>query len=83
MEFYSQQGDESRFETNGHNFITRGVAGTWPDENGPTYYLVCAELKSAYVSLTVTTIPDDFRTNKELYMEIITSVTAAANSDRQ
>ena len=84
MEFYSQEGDESRFQANGHDFIIREFSGTWPDETEPTYYVVaCVELESIYVSFSVTTNPDDFRMNKKRYMEIITSVTPAADSDRQ
>ena len=83
MKFYSQNGDERRFQANDRDFITREFSGTWPDETELTYYLVaCAELESAYVSLTVTTKPDDFLTNKQLYMEIITSV-KPADSDRR
>jgi hypothetical protein len=62
MEFYSQKGDESHLQATGHDFIIREYQGTWPDETEPTYYVVaCGELDRAYVSLTVTTSPEDFQ----------------------
>jgi hypothetical protein len=83
MEFYSQIGDESRLRPNGHDFIIREFSGTWPDETEPTYYVVaCVELDSVYVSLTVTTSPEDFQTNKKLYLGIVTSTESASGSVR-
>ena len=75
MKFYSQIGDEAHLVANGHDFVIREFEGIWPDETDPTYYVVaCTELDGAYVSLTVTTSPREFQSNKKLYMEIITSV---------
>jgi hypothetical protein len=83
MEFYSQTGDESRLRVNGHDFIIREYEGTWPEETEPTYYvLACGELDRAYVSLTVTTSPEDFQRNEKLYLEIITSTESASGSVR-
>jgi len=83
MEFYSQTGDESRLRVNCHDFIIREYQGTWPEETEPTYHVVaCGELDRAYVSMTVTTSPEDFQTNKKLYLEILTSAESASGSVR-
>ena len=45
--------------------MIREFSGTWPDGTEPTYYVVaCGELDRAYVSMTVTTSPQDFQRNK-------------------
>jgi hypothetical protein len=74
-EFYSQIGNDLQLHEKGKELIIREFEGTWPDETEPTYYVVaCIELDSAYVSLAVTTTPQEFRSNKKMYMEILTSV---------
>jgi hypothetical protein len=63
--------------------MIREFSGTWPDGTEPTYYVVaCGELDRAYVSLTVTTSPEDFQRNKKLCLEILTSAESASGSVR-
>ena len=78
QDFYAQVGTERRLNQNGAAFITREYEGVWPGETSVTYYAVtCIELQSMYVSLTVTTSPDDYKTRRQLYESVVSSLEAA------
>jgi len=75
-ECFAPTGEAQQRECNGLRIIVREYEGIWPGNRTPNSYLVaCIQLTaSIFVSLTITTRPQELKRNRETYDDIINSV---------
>jgi hypothetical protein len=75
-ECFVPTGDAQQRESAGLQMILREYEGIWPGKRKPNSYLVaCIQLTaSVFVSLTITTRPQELKRNRKTYDDIINSV---------
>jgi hypothetical protein len=75
-ECFAPTGEAQPRESNGLRIIVREYEGIWPGNRTPNSYLVaCIQLTaSVFVSLTITTRPQELKRNRKTYDDIINSV---------
>jgi hypothetical protein len=74
QDFYKPAGEKVQIDNGSLTAFYQEFEGVWPGETQATFYVVsCIELKDIFISLNFVTTRENFKKNKSLIHQIITS----------